>query len=79
MAAAAAALAAARRAAAAALSGELLPVALVPVCRGLVGLIAGTGPAAAEALGRLGAKLGRSSWRNDLFFWVDQYGCFASR
>ena len=48
LAAAAAALAAARRAAAAAFSGELPPVALVPLCRGLVGLIAGTGPVVAE-------------------------------
>ena len=45
---AAAALSAAHRAAAAALSEALLPVALVPLCRVLVGLIAGTGPVVAE-------------------------------
>ncbi len=56
MAAAAAALAAARRAAAAAFSGELPPVAFVPLCRGLVGLIAGTVPVGAEVAAALAER-----------------------
>jgi hypothetical protein len=38
------------------LSGELPPVALVPLCRGLVGLIAGTGPVVAEVAAALTAS-----------------------
>jgi hypothetical protein len=48
LAAAAAVSATSRKAAAAALSEELLPVALAPLCRGLVGLTARTGPVVAE-------------------------------
>ncbi len=47
-AAAASASAKSRKAAAAALSEELLPVALAPLYRGLVGLTARTGPVVAE-------------------------------
>ncbi len=57
MAAAAAALAAARREAAATLSGELLPVALVPLCGGLVALIAGPVPVVAEVAAAVAEKV----------------------
>ena len=57
MAAAAAALAAARREAAATLSGELLPVAWVPLCRGLVALIAGPVPVVAEVAAAVAEKV----------------------